>query len=288
MRAVGFSEPIKRAELKKLLTNVVLDAGERQYCTGSEDSAVADFKKEFGERIGITVCGVFDDEEQFSPEYYFPYLRGKGVSSSEDITVEQHAARESYAGICDDMRLGVSLIFYLQNRISYMRLMNLEKLPARGTSVTLSALALNGTIMLPILKNETEKQKVKRAGVNRRKLLSAAREGDEDAIENLTLEDMDMYTTISRRIQEDDVFSLVDTYFMPWGVECDQYSVLGEITECSSTVNPLTEETVYIMTIVSNELEFELCINAADLFGEPAVGRRFKGIIWMQGYINFP
>ena len=288
MRAVGFSEPIKRAELKKLLTNVVLDAGERQYCTGSEDSAVADFKKEFGERIGITVCGVFDDEEQFSPEYYFPYLRGKGVSSSEDITVEQHAARESYAGICDDMRLGVSLIFYLQNRISYMRLMNLEKLPARGTSVTLSALALNGTIMLPILKNETEKQKVKRAGVNRRKLLSAAREGDEDAIENLTLEDMDMYTTISRRIQEDDVFSLVDTYFMPWGVECDQYSVLGEITECSSTVNPLTEETVYIMTIVSNELEFELCITAADLFGEPAVGRRFKGIIWMQGYINFP
>ena len=52
------------------------------------------------------------------------------------------------------------------------------------------------------------------------------------AIESLTLEDMDTYTTISKKIQKEDVFSLVDTYFMPYGVECDQYSILGEITEC--------------------------------------------------------
>lgn len=68
--------------------------------------------------------------------------------------------------------------------------------------------------------------------MTRNQLIEAARRGDEDAIESLTLEDMDTYTTISRRIQKEDVFSLVDTYFMPYGVECDQYSVLGEITEC--------------------------------------------------------
>ena len=37
-----------------------------------------------------------------------------------------------------------------------------------------------------------------------------------------------------------------------------------------------------------NELVFDLCINEKDLYGEPAVGRRFKGIIWLQGYINYP
>ena len=50
----------------------------------------------------------------------------------------------------------------------------------------------------------------------------------------------DMYTTISRRIQKDDIFSLVDTYFMPYGVECDQYSVLGEITELRLATNDVT------------------------------------------------
>ena len=31
-----------------------------------------------------------------------------------------------------------------------------------------------------------------------------------------------------------------------------------------------------------------IAADRADLYGEPAVGRRFKGTIWMQGYINFP
>ena len=90
---------------------------------------------------------------------------------------------------------------------------------------------MKGSILLPIKKDEEQVLRVKKDSANRNKLLAAARQGDEDAIETLTLEDMDMYTTISRKIQKNDIFSLVDTYFMPYGVECDQYSVLGEITE---------------------------------------------------------
>ena len=71
-------------------------------------------------------------------------------------------------------------------------------------------------------------------------MIAAARKGDEEAIETLTLEDMDMYTIISKKIQKSDVFSLVDTYFMPYGVECDQYSVLGEIMECRLVTNKIS------------------------------------------------
>lgn len=102
---------------------------------------------------------------------------------------------------------------------------------------------------------------MKKDSANRNKLLAAARQGDEDAIETLTLEDMDMYTTISRKIQKNDIFSLVDTYFMPYGVECDQYSVLGEITEFRLVTNDITGEKVYILTILCNELTFDVCIN---------------------------
>jgi hypothetical protein len=54
-------------------------------------------------------------------------------------------------------------------------------------------------------------------------------DGDEDAMEKLTMEDMDTYAAISRQIQTQDVYSIVDSYFMPYGVECDMYSVMGEI-----------------------------------------------------------
>ena len=75
---------------------------------------------------------------------------------------------------------------------------------------------------------------------------------------------------------------------MPYGVECDQYSVLGEILEVRKVQNILTKEEIYILTICSNELTFDVAINIIDLFGEPQVGRRFKGTIWLQGNINYP
>ena len=88
--------------------------------------------------------------------------------------------------------------------------------------------------------------------------------------------------------RHEDVFSLVDTYCMPYGVECDQYSILGEIQECNLVTNSLTGEEVYLMSVYCNELTFDVCINKLDLYGEPEIGRRFKGIIWLQGFINFP
>ena len=169
-----------------------------------------------------------------------------------------------------------------------MRAMMNDKLPVRGTTLTLSALSVSGTILMPIQKNEQQVQKVKQASATRSSLMAAAREGDEDAIETLTLEDMDMYTTISRRIQNEDIFSLVDSYFMPYGVECDLYSVLGEIMAIRQVANQITGEKIFILTICSNELTFDVSINIIDVYGEPQVGRRFKGVIWLQGNINFP
>lgn len=76
-------------------------------------------------------------------------------------------------------------------------------------------------------------------GTDRNHLIAAARDGDEDAIENLTLEDIDTYSLLSKRITHEDVLSIVDTYFMPYGIESDQYSVLGEIMGCDTAPEPL-------------------------------------------------
>ena len=229
LRAIGFSKLKDRRELQNLIKDVIRKPDERFYTSNGEETVLAEFCKDFAENIGIAVCGEFDSEDRFCFDYYYPYLRGTGISSQEDVSVERHASKISYAGICDDIKIGVSLIFYLQNMIPYVKAQNSKQLPIRGTTLTLSGLSLQGMIMMPINKNEKDRQIVQKASNNRNSLIAAARRGDEEAIESLTLEDMDTYTVISRRIHKEDVFSLVDNYFMPYGVECDQYSILAEI-----------------------------------------------------------
>jgi len=290
LRAVGFSKITTRKQLEELITECVKNSEKREYITmeTEEDGIFVECTKEFASDMGVIVRGEFDEENNFSYDYYFPYLKGSGISSEEDVTIERHAEKESYAGVCDDLRIGVTLIFYFQNIIPYLKLKREERLPIKGTTLTLSGLSTSGSIMLPIIKNEKDKKKVKKVARDRNHLIAEARKGDEDAIESLTLEDMDTYTTISRKIQKEDVFSIVDTYFMPYGVECDQYSVLGEITACELVRNRMTGEEIHRMTVNCNELIFDICINKEDLLGEPEVGRRFKGTLWMQGFINFP
>jgi ArsR family metal-binding transcriptional regulator len=299
LRAIGFNKINKREELQMLINEVVestivkrpLPVGyivSKDIASDENGKVYAELSVDFAPSAGICVRGEFDENSTFLYEYYFPYLRGNNISSYEDITVERHAEKESYAGVCDDMKVGVSLIFYLNNMIPYKRLDSQKKLPIQGTYLKLSALSIDGTIMMPIIKNEYDKQKIKKASKERNNLIAQARMGDEDAIESLTLDDMDTYSIISKKIQEADVYSLVDTYFMPYGVECDQYSILGEIREVHINSNRLTGEEIVFMTLECNELIFDVAINKIDLFGEPAVGRRFKGVIWLQGVIEYP
>ena len=289
LRAIGFSQFDSRKKIQSLVKACVLDFTEKKVTSNGEETMLAEYCKDFSPYFGIAVCGeLSDDNNKFSYDYYYPYLKTAGISTYEDINVERHASRESYAGICDDIRIGISLIFYLQNMIDYVKIKNSDKLPIQGTSLCLSALSLDGMVMMPINKNEKQKERIKKKTNNRYRLIQQARQGDEKAIESLTLDDMDTYSSISKKILNEDVFSIVDSYFMPYGVESDQYSILGEILECQKVENELTKEQIYVMTIDCNELCFELCINEKDIFGEPEVGRRFKGSIWLQGFINFP
>ena len=288
LRAIGFSTLENQKKLQELLTEVVMNSDRRAITMNQEDILLGEFCKDFAADMGIAVCGQFDEEEKFTYEYYYPYLTGNGITSYEDVSVERHAEKDSYAGVCDEIKVGISLIFYLKNRIPYVKAQATGRLPIRGTTLTLSGLSVNGTVLMPIYKDEEQIQRVKQESVTRRNLMVAARKGDEEAIETLTLEDMDMYSNISKRIRKEDVLSLVDTYFMPYGVECDQYAILGEIQAVRTATNQITGEQIYVLTICCNELTFDVAINIIDLFGEPEVGRRFRGVIWLQGNINFP
>ena len=86
---------------------------------------------------------------------------------------------------------------------------------------------------------------------------------------------------------KEDIYSIIDSCFMPCGIECDQYSVIGTIQQMEILKNRLTDEEVYKMSLECNDMIFQVAINKQDLTGEPQIGRRFKGQIWMTGTAKF-
>lgn len=287
LRAVGFSKIKSNAEVKKLMMQVVNSASQKDFVETDDDSILIEYSAMFSESTGITLRGEFDDDDSLSLDFYYPICIGKNVSTEEEVNIERHAAKESFGGICEDNRIGVSLIFFLQNGMDFMKESIKEGYENAPRPLYFSALSTQGKIMLPILKNEKEKARIKETVNARTQLIEAAKHGDEGAIENLTLDEIDTYASISRKILKEDVFSLVDTYFMPYGIECDQYSILGEIEEVNLEQNSMTQEEIYVLGLNCNGVSLTVCINAMDLLGEPQIGRRFKGTIWLQGRLDY-
>lgn len=287
LRSIGFRNMKKKQEIKSLIDDIIKNPDVKKITEDEHGNVFAELSREFGQYMGIAVRGEYVNDTDFQMDYYYPYFIGSGVSTEEKVEVEKHSDREASAGVCDEMRIGVTLIFYLQNVIEYIQesqSKNGRKVPV---NTTISALSAGGKIVLPVYKNETQIKDSEKYNSNRTHLMAAARDGDEEAMESLTLEDIDTYSMISRRIIREDILTIVDTYFMPYGIESDQYSIMGEILDFCTIENRQTAEKCYILTLDSNHLIFDVCINQEDLMGEPAPGRRFKGVIWMQGQINY-
>ena len=285
LRAVGFSN-IRKKDLDIILSEIIEHPDVMKVTKDSEGNEFAELLKFFGNNTGIMVRGSYDEDDNFQINYYVPFTSFGGVSTQEQIDIEKHAEKESYAGVCDEVRLGVTLIFYLQNVADFLSEYRTNIHTKNIYGASLSALSVDGKILLPIEQKVLEKQTANTKKEDRQKLIVEAREGNEAAIESLSIQDLDMYSQISKRIRKEDVFSIVNTSFMPYGIESDQYSILGEILDFEETENPITGEKLYSLEIECNDLHFYLVINQNDLLGEPAVGRRFKGSIWMQGTVN--
>lgn len=287
LKAVGFGKIKSRKELYEILSDVENKFTFHELVYMEEEMDFCEYQREYGAGIGISLFGDIDTCEHFKKQYYCPFFFGTGITSYADVVIDKRMDREAYIGICEDTKIGISLIFHMQNVVEYMRERQLTKDKVKYTSVTLSGLCNSGTILLPIKKDKVQVKKQKEEVNNRMLLMDAAKNGDPVAIESLTLEDIDTYSEVSRRLVTEDVFSIVDTYIMPFGVECDRYSIMGEIKAIDVVKNEYTGENVYIMKLEVNNLTFDICVPVNEVTGEPAAGRRFKADMWLQGRVNF-
>lgn len=283
LRAVGFSmvqsKPHEVRLLKKMEKSPTFGGKGHE----KHEDFYMELLCEVGQGIGVVLHGYRDKDGSFQREFYFPYMEGLVMTPMENCHIRRHADKETYAVLSEEYRLGSALIFFLMNGIEYQERME-DRKQAELVGCYLAGLSVKGTVLLPIQKSERQIQKIKASTKERDQKLEAARDGDEDAMESLTMEDITLYSQISRRMLKEDIYSIVDSCFMPTGVECDHYMVIGDITKVELIENTWTNEIVYRLQIICNGLDISICINNRDLLGQPEVGRRFKGDIWLQGY----
>ena len=113
------------------------------------------------------------------------------------------------------------------------------------------------------------------------------RSGDDEAMDSLFILSLDMKNDMYNQALKDNILSVVDTTMMPYGIDCEVYEIIGIIISHNTVKNNLTNEEIVHMTLLCNDYYIDLYINSMDLKGEPGIGRRFKGIVWLQGYVNF-
>ena len=288
--AIGFSGPMTSVGVQHLVNEVLIAPKYRAYTTYGDDTLLAEFRENFGPGFGVSVVGEFDSNDQFRYEYCYPFMTSEDVTTEKKVEIEPRIREEAYAGSFDDARVGVTVIFQLQNLIEYYKRYGEggnAMAEDRIVSTSLCALSVDGSILLPIEKSAGEAEKSRKWSERRTDVVERAMNGDNGAMQSLTLEDMDLYTAVSKHIQTEDVYTVVDSYFMPYGVECDLYSLMGEIKVVRAVKNRITDEDIYQLKVDCNGFEFWVQINKKDLYGEPMPGRRFQGVVWMQGTVHY-
>lgn len=287
LQSVGLGKYSTKKEIKNLICEI---SDDRKIIDKyvENDTTYVEINVKLGEHLGIIYYGTEDLDGKFDMDYYFPYALGMQELEIKDAVVEKQIDNDMYKGVSEDVRFGVSIIFHVINSFEYRKKIsedNSDKFPIDIEE--LIGLSCDGKILLPVSKTEKEIKKTAVALDNRNKLLYAARQGDEDAMESLTMEDLDTYNMINRRIQSEDLFSIVDSSFMPYGIQCDRYTIVGNIIDINETFNDITGEEMYMLYVECKDVPFTVVINKKDLMGEPIAGRRFKGVIWLQGRLSY-
>lgn len=283
LKAIGIRHLHTKKELDQMITEAVQNPTDKVIKPLGDDSYFVQAYREMGAGFGVSVVGECDSKGVFSMDYYFPYIIGDIASKEENVQAEGHAAHESYAGVCEDPNVGVAVIYYLNNPAMCKDYCEKRKNYQLPNEVYFSGLSNHGKVLLDVRKEQEVPQRISDNKSERNKMIMAAKAGDQQAIESLTMQDMDTYTMINRRIKSEDIYSIVDTYFMPYGIESDQYSILGTILDVETVQNHMTGEQLYRITVECNQLMMPILIHKDDLYGEPQIGRRLKAAIWLQG-----
>ncbi|MBP3200415.1 MAG: DUF3881 family protein [Lachnospiraceae bacterium] len=331
LRAVGFSNYQKKSQIDDFFKENLKDENLISTYISQDMRLCGQYNIQVCQGAGVSVIGEQERNQLALMDFYYPYLKGYDYTLIQECTIERHSDKDSYAGIIDDYRMGIALIFYLTNGNVYNSLIKTYKpTDIKIDRIFLSALSTSGRIILPIDKKEISGNEF----ADKSKLNNEydttiddkqydeddydESDEDDDSIDDLLddapittrlIGDMDDFSdgiggkAVSigigiklprdpigeqeMRLKNEDLYSIVETSLVPYGIECDKYQIVAEIISVNRKVNKFTGETLVEMRVDTMGLQFNLMINENDLEGEPLPGRRFRGVIWLLGEVEF-
>ena len=334
LRAVGFSNYQRKSQIDDFFKENLKDENLISTYISQDMRLCGQYNIQVCQGAGVSVIGEQEKNQLALMDFYYPYLKGYDYTLIQECTIERHSDKDSYAGIIDDYRMGIALIFYLTNGNVYNSLIkSFKPTDIKIDRIFLSALSISGRIILPIDKKElsgnefADKSKINEEfpDLNDKSYEESDEydedgddDEDDDSIDDLfddnpittrLIGDMDDFSDgiggkalsigigiklprdpigeQEMRLKNEDLYSIVETSIVPYGIECDKYQIVAEILSVNRKSNKFTGENLIEMRVDAMGLQFNLMINEDDLEGEPLPGRRFRGVIWLLGEVEF-
>ena len=151
LSAIGFKHVESREQLNKLLEYTENSFQWEKTVKIKDSVELSERVKHFTKDMGLMISGTYDKNDKYEREHYIPFFEGKGEKKFEDLAIERHISKNSYAGACEYPGIGITIIYYLQNAVEYLSELNFGQLSTQSVSLTLSGLACEGKILLPVI-----------------------------------------------------------------------------------------------------------------------------------------
>ena len=127
LRAVGFSQYEKKSQVDSFFKENLKEEHLTSTYITQDMRLCGQYNIPVCNGAGISVIGEQEKDQLALIDFYYPYLKGYDYTLIQECTIEKHSDKESYAGIIDDYRLGIALIFYLTNGNVYNSLIKTHK-----------------------------------------------------------------------------------------------------------------------------------------------------------------
>lgn len=285
-RAIGFKNIQTPTQLNKLRREVITAPTEKNIASDVKEDNYIEYYKSYNENFGLTIKGSIDSDNHIIVHSFVPYAKSDAFINIDYISVEPGDDFNELYVVCDDIATDNELIFYLQNdREFFERDIDFHE-QVSFTKASVCGLALSGTVILNVVKDEEIIEENYQEFLRMRDILNRARQGDNEAARQLDIEAEQNSQIIRERLQTEDFYSVIEAYMIPDENVPAKYSVLGEILAVKTHTNRKTAESVYAITVSALETPIDIYINSEDLVGIPLEGMRFKGECLLQGFIK--
>ena len=289
LKAIGFTNVDEKEVMEDILEELLSNPTKQKAIKLSAKKILAEYIKEIAEntyvmaRVCVNKSSKDPSLQVFSCD---AYVEANHTLEVEDVEVEGfdevEGTDQSYYVVCEEKETAMQIVFWLQNVVEYLEGC---KNNLTCSQVNIVGIASEGTIVLPIEKDEEDELIEKEEREKMRLILQQMKNGDEEAKRILEQEEKDLDDQLKERLREEDFLSVMSGYFIPETLDEATYAVLGEILEIKERINRQTDEKMYIFLLDVNDMNLEVVISQRELIGMPSVGMRFMGTCWIQGNI---